>query len=153
MAGMGMEPIFGRKEDDPYWDLDSWDEDELIRGQRKNAKGTFANKPVKYIPTSVHQELVKRQMRLASHLLNAKLFMAAKMLVDIITSPSTEDPTRLRAIGMLFDRTMGKAPEKVEVTSDAPWVLALRDVAVVGTDRQADVIDIDPIEEDDPWMD
>lgn len=153
---MGELRLFGRKDDDPYWDLDEWDDDELYRGQRKNSRGTFANKPLKYIPTSVHQELVKRQMRLAQHHLNAHLFKASQALVDIITSPGTEDSDRMRAISMLFDRTLGKAPEKVEVTSDAPWVLALRDMVVVGNETQAgdqaSVIDVDPQEDDDPWM-
>lgn len=154
---MGELRVFqgGKAANDPYWDLDEWDDDELMRGQRKNAKGNFANKPVKYIPTAVHQELVKRQMRLAVHHLNAHLYKAADMLVRIIMSPNTDDGDRMRAIQMLFDRTMGKAPEKVEVTSDSPWVLALKDMTMVGDRGQAnDIIDIEPIdtEEDDPWM-
>lgn len=155
--------IFGKPEEDPYWDLDDWDDDELLRGQRKNKNGKFANKPVRYVPTKVHQELVKRQMRLAKHHLNAHLMMASRMLIDIIRSPTTDDGDRLKAIAMLFDRTMGKAPEKVEVTSDAPWVLALQNMTVVGNDDQlpnpladsisnTDVIDVQSQEDDDPWM-
>ncbi len=145
----------GKAANDPYWNLEEWDDDELIRGQRKNKHGNFSNKPVKYIPTAVHQELVKRQMRLAVHHLNAHLYEAADMLVKIIKSPNTDDSDRMRAIQMLFDRTMGKAPEKVEVSSDSPWVLALKDMTMVGDRGQAnDIIDIEPIdtEDDDPWM-
>lgn len=82
---------------------------------------------------------------------------AVKFLGEVVRDPAAGRETRLKAAGMILDRTLGKAPEHVTLElAQPPWVLALRDMVVVGNDEQAralgsidaDVIDAEVVEDD-----
>lgn len=82
---------------------------------------------------------------------------AVKFLGEVVRDPTAGRDIRLKAAGMILDRTLGKAPEHVTLDiQPPPWALALREMVVVGTNEQAEehrrgqIIDADVIEDDDP---
>lgn len=85
-------------------DLSLWDDEELIRGQRKDRNGRFQGKPPTVVPVALHREITRRQMEKAIQLLNENVSEAAEVLVSIIKGMDTEDKDRLKAIDMLFNR-------------------------------------------------
>jgi hypothetical protein len=132
-------------------DLSDWTDEELRRGCRairRNGRytGRFTNKKPDVVPKKMHDELVRRTMSKANALLNENLLKAVECLVEIITDPQSENKDRIKAAQLVMDRVMGKAPERIEVRSDAPWLLALQG-GIVSVDNEADVIDVEDEEE------
>jgi len=134
-------------------DLSDWDEEELRKGMRRVNKpgsryhGKFQGKAPVVVPKALHDELVRRQMDAASKMLHENLGAAVQVLVEICNDEDTEAKDRLRAVGMILDRVMGKAPEKVEFTGEMkPWQIALQGAIV---NVSPDVVDTDGYEDDD----
>lgn len=131
--------------------LKEWDEEELRRGYRKSKKGNFIGRPPHVVPTACHQELTRRLFRQAQQTFNENLPDAVNMLMSIVKSPNTDDHAKLKAISMVLERTMGKTPERVDISmapEEPAWIKAMRDATVVGTEYDPileadDVIDVE----------
>lgn len=124
--------------------LDKWDDEELLRGYKRDKGGKFRGRPPKIVPRDVHNELLKRRLAFAQHHLAHNLEVAVKTLTTIIQDPDAEDTDKLRAINMVVERVMGKEPIKVEHSQDSPWLVALQGAMVVGSvDLPEIVIDDD----------
>jgi hypothetical protein len=143
--------LFGKE------DLSKWDEEELERGRRRALDGTFRGPPAKVVPVACHTELSRRKFEDAGRILKRSLKDGAEALRKIIVSETTSDSDRLKAIELLFDRVLGKAPQHVslDVGSDSeptPWMKLVAQ-AVVGSVEQAkalmaeNVIDGEVVEE------
>lgn len=115
-------------------DLSLWDDEELQRGQRKGPRGRFEGAPPKIVPKAIHDELVKRTLAKASETMRSNLVAATEALTAIATDLEADPAARLRAIQMIQDRVMGKAPDKVDVSVDMPWLDAITD-GIVATDN------------------
>ncbi len=96
-------------------DLSSWDEEELIRGQRRNKRGRFPNNPPKIVPKALHDELVKRKLTKAYDLLNESIYDAVAILIDIAKDERTDASVRLKAVKEILDRTIGKQPIRLKI--------------------------------------
>ncbi len=134
-------------------DLREWDEEELLRGQRKAVDGTFVGRPPKVVPKAIHDELVRRTMTQAAEELRSNLVKAVESLTGIAADAEANDSDRLKAIDMIMTRVMGKPPERVEVTADMPWLAAITGgIVSVDEDIIEDVVDAqswETIEEED----
>ncbi len=129
-------------------DLSSWDDDELIRGQRRNKNGKFGGKPPKVVPKALHDELVKRAMSSAMQLLNTNLVAAVTELTKIAKSSVAEDKDKLKAIELIMNRVMGKAPDKIEFTGDTPnWMQSIMVSIVAKNSEDIDIEDAEIVEE------
>jgi len=124
-------------------DLSEWDEQELERGRRRGKDGSWRGPPAKVVPLACHQELNRRKFEEAGRILKRSLKDGAEALRKMIVSDTTSDSDRLKAIELLFDRVLGKAPQHVsldvEVDSEGPepaWLRLVRN-AVVGSLQQA----------------
>jgi hypothetical protein len=126
-------------------DLSAWSDEELQRGQRKDRNGRWQGRKPRVVPKAVHDELVKRTLSKAQDLFRDNLVTAVEVLTDIVTDDSVEPKDKLRAIAMITDRVMGKAPERVELSGDTPWMVALTGAIV----SVKNVQDAEPEEEDD----
>lgn len=127
--------------------LEEWDEEELIRGQRKDKNGRFQGRPPKVVAKAIHDELVKRTLNEAKELMRSALVPAVSMLGEIIKDPDASDKDKLTAATMIIDRMMGKSPEKIEVTGNTPpWLVAITDGIVSLDDEEP--IDVESWEED-----
>ena len=90
------------------------------------------------VPSVVHQELTSRRMAEARELLRDNTLAAVKVLVDIATDKDAPASDRVKAAGMILDRTLGRAPINLVVESEPLWAAAIRrsTIAIV-----SDVID------------
>lgn len=107
-------------------DLSDWDEEELRRGRRRDKNGTFSGRDPIVVPKVVHNEMVKRTLADAQKLLAENLNNAVVVLTEIVADPQIDAKDRLSAIKIVMDRVMGTSPQKVEITGDAKWQIALR---------------------------
>lgn len=112
-------------------DLSGWDDEELRRGRRRVqegiSKGKFRGRDPIVVPKALHDELVRRTLDQAAKLFYENVVMAVEVLMELVSDPDVEPKDRLRAIQMITDRAMGKAPEKVELSGEMkPWEIALR---------------------------
>lgn len=134
-------------------DLREWDEEELLRGQRKAVDGTFVGRPPKVVPKAIHDELVRRTMTQAAEELRSNLVKAVESLTGIAADAEANDSDRLKAIDMIMTRVMGKPPERVEVTADMPWLAAITGgIVSVDEDVIEDIVDAqswETLEEED----
>ena len=127
-------------------DLSDWSDEELRMGQRMNRNGTFVGKQPKVVPKALHDELVRRTLNNANNLMRDNLEEAVRELVGIATSEAVEAKDRLRAISMIMDRVMGKSPEKVEISGQSPWLVALQ-AGVVNVNGDG-TVEAEAVEED-----
>lgn len=125
-------------------DLSTWSEEELMRGQRRDKNGRWVGRPPKVIPKAVHDELVRRKMSKAHDLMRDNVVKATEVLVEIAQDREVDPAVRLRAVAMIHDRVLGKAPDKVQVEaaiSVQPWEQAI--VGAIVSISRRDVIDVE----------
>ncbi len=96
-------------------DLSQWDEEELVRGQRKSRRGTWEGRPPKIVPKALHDELIKRKLTKAYDLLNESIYDAVAILIDIAKDERTDASVRLKAVKEILDRTIGKQPITLQI--------------------------------------
>lgn len=106
-------------------DLSTWSDEELAAGRRRNRNGQWTGREPRIIPKVVHDELVRRTLSKANKMFNENLLKAVEILVDICQDPSVDAKDRLKAVQMITDRAMGKAPDTVKIEGAAPWVGAI----------------------------
>lgn len=111
-------------------DVTEWTMEELFRGAPMNIKV-----PPNVIPVHVYNELVRRVTMIARAEFSAHLEYSVEKHMAVIRGIQTMEnnkgetiaidvtPVQLRAIELLYDRVMGKAPESIEmnVQVNAPW--------------------------------
>lgn len=132
-------------------DLSDWDDEELARGQKRSKDGSFRGRPPAIVPKVLHDELVRRTLENAQNILVDNIQDACTALTEIVKDPDANDSDRLKAIDMIMNRVMGKAPEKVEITAEIkPWEQALESGILRDVDPDKEVIDVTP-EDDDDW--
>lgn len=109
-------------------DLATWDDEELIRGQRRNKNGRWGGRPPKVVPAAVHHEITRRKMSEAYRLLQTNLVAATEVLVSLATDPEVESSVRLKASITIMERVLGKTPERVELSAveRKPWEDAVK---------------------------
>lgn len=131
-------------------DLSTWDDEELTRGYRRNKRGTWTGSPPKVVPMAIHNELVKRKMSQAFDLLRDNIVEATSVLVEVAKDPDVDPAVRLKAAGMILDRTLGKAAERIDVRTDMqgrnePWRDAIIGALVPST-AVSDALDVEVVE-------
>lgn len=129
-------------------DLTLWDDEELLRGQRKDKNGRFQGRPPKVVPLALHREITRRQMEKAAILMRDNVAEAVQCLIDIIKGQDAEDKDRIKAAGMIIDRVMGTAPVKVEVEAVKSKFEEFGDSVVVWADDDS-IIDVREVPDED----
>lgn len=137
-------------------DFSEWDDEELIRGQRKNRRGVFNGALPKVIPLALLQELHKRNASHAIHRLEQLLLPAIEYLGDVIEGRVEPDPDRIRVCETLLNRVLGKTQERVVVTSGSEnkyqqagvkKAVVLRDLSE--PEERPGVIDVEVVDDDE----
>lgn len=129
-------------------DLSEWDDDELIRGQRKDKNGRFQGRRPLVVPMIIHQELVKRRLSQAAVIMRDNLVDVTQTVVDIALGADSEDKDRLKAAEIIMNRMMGKAPERVEFKlAESKMEAAFK--AMLVPDEDDDIVDAEVIEDDE----
>lgn len=117
--------------------FDDWDDEELVRGFRRNRSGNFG-RPPKFIPREVQQEAFRRLVHRGEGKLRGAYIKTIDNLIDLAHS-STSDKVRLEAQKELLNRVVGKVPDRMMIATDAPWQDMLADSLVP-------VADVPPID-------
>lgn len=120
-------------------DLSDWDDEELLRGTKRNAAGGWTGRKPRFVPAALHKELTRRRFSRAFDLLAESLVDAAQMLRVIVNDSNATNADRIKAAEVIFDRVAGKPKEQVHVdlSGDASPFQKLVAAAIVGTDEQA----------------
>lgn len=106
--------------------IDDWDDEELVKGYRRNRRGRFGPKP-KYIPLEVQQECLRRIIRRGKSNLDGAYIKATELLVQLAQNAESEK-VKLEALKEVMDRVAGKVPEHLKVQSEqAPYEIFLAD--------------------------
>lgn len=121
-------------------DLTAWSDEELMRGQRRSKRGTWEGRPPRLVPKAIHDELVRRKMSKAHDILRDSIVRAAEVLREILDDKNADDAVRLKAAGMLLDRGLGKATERVEISLASPIE---EDLEFVTTYDDSEIIDVE----------
>jgi len=119
-------------------DLSDWDDEELIRGRRRNRNGGWSGRPPKLLPAAFFQELTRRRFSRAYQLLEGSLIDGARFLASIIRNDGAPNADRLRATELLFDRILGRPKEqlRLDVHGDLSPFQKLLMTAIVGHEEQ-----------------
>lgn len=107
-------------------DLTQWTDEELTRGQRRDRNGNWGGRPPVMVPSVVHQELTSRRMAEARELLKENTLAAVNVLIEVATDKDAPASDRVKAAGMILDRTLGRAPINLVVDAEPPWAKAIR---------------------------
>ena len=106
-------------------DMDDWDDEELIRGYRRNRYGNFGKAPA-LVPREVQQEAFRRLLRRGSRKLSAAYLEALNALVELAHSAESEK-VKLEAIKEIQNRVAGKVADVVHIGEEKPWEGMLAD--------------------------
>lgn len=135
---MGTKPAVDPINDD----FTEWTNEELRRGAKKGHKAPAPG----LIPRACHEELLRRQGTRAHMRMIEELDQVTEEYLAIAKGQALADPSRIRAIEGIMNRVLGKAPERVQISAEEPWMKALKQVIVV-PDEDDDVIDIEAEDE------
>lgn len=127
-------------------DVSLWSDEELLRGQRKDRNGRWTGRPPKVVPLAVHQELTRRRMSQAYELLREDLGSAVRLLIKVVKDENADTKDRIKSAELIINRVMGKAPERIEVTTRSRWEDALDAMLVMSDD---DIVEAELVEDDD----
>jgi hypothetical protein len=108
--------------------LDDWDDEELVRGYRRNRSGKFGAAP-KYVPREVQQEAFRRLVSRGERKMRAAYMKTIENLVSLAHDASSEK-VRLDAQRELLNRVVGKVPDRMLVAREEPWEGILADSLV-----------------------
>lgn len=134
--------------------LDEWDNEELIRGYRRNRRGDFGAPP-KYIPREIQQEAFRRLVNRGERKLKEAYYRTIEGLIELAHNASSEK-VRLDAQKELLNRVIGKVPDRMLVAREEPWEGILADALVPMDEAPVDLyptaggaFGIDPIDASD----
>lgn len=106
-------------------DLDDWDDEELIRGYRRNRNGKFGVPPT-FVPREIQQEIFRRIVSRGDRKMRAAYLVSVEQLTELAEGASSEK-VRLESIRELMNRVVGKVPDRVHIATEQPWEQFLAD--------------------------
>jgi hypothetical protein len=115
---------------DPEFDLEELDDEELLRGRKRDVEGGWRGSNPRAIPADYHRRAMKELFRRAELQLQVHLPAATKALTNIATGDDVDTAQQRMAAQWVIERVMGKTPDKVEITKADPWADAIEGVAV-----------------------
>lgn len=125
--------------------VEDLDEEELARCQLKDRNGKFTGRPPKYLPRSIVMAMKKEFLERGDQLFSESYVDAVKTFGRIMRDPRVDPAVQLKAAQYVVERIAGKTPERIELTTDAPWQVMLEKIIVRHNDLdnviEAEVVD------------
>lgn len=112
------------------------DDEELARGQVRNAAGVFGGTP-RAVPSHLYQAMQAESLRRAQDMFRKAAPKAVKRLLEIAEDPDTKDTDAIRALQLVMERSLGKVPETVRVETTDSWGKMLEESMGDAVDREA----------------
>ena len=130
--------------------IDDLDEEEIIRGQLRDANGNFSGTPPRAIPWTLHDAL----RHTMEQRMQRRMMASLPEVLDSLVRTAKFDRSgaaRVAAAQLILDRTLGKVPDKAEVkhTVTAKWEDAAKGGRIF-VDLAADVVDAEVVEDATP---
>lgn len=100
--------------------VEDLDDEEIMRGQIRNASGGFGGRPPKAIPREFYVAVVAEQHRRFQQQIAPKVEEALATLMQVMNrkNPVPGDAARVKAATYVIDRFAGRIPETVRVQAD-----------------------------------
>lgn len=132
-------------------DLSEWDDEELQRGKKRNARGGFSGPDPTLLPRAITDELNRRAFAQANSIVRDDVEDAVRLWGDIVRDPNADMSLRLEASKEIANRVLGKPLDRrqVDVAVTQDTYLHAIEVSIVGTEADiaehtAEVIDVEP---------
>jgi hypothetical protein len=105
------------------------DDEELAQGRLKSADGTFRGRPPRVVPSELVQAMRREWMsRAEAKLREALMDKGLGTLVELAGNKAIDPGVRLRAAERIIERTMGKVPDKIQVSAEDPVETLFRSI-------------------------
>jgi len=100
--------------------IDDLDEEEIMRGQLRNAKGDFSGRPPMYVPRKFATALATKQKELIQAEMASLVLPALRTLIEVMNKPHPQpgDNAKVQAAKLVLERNLGKVPETVELKAE-----------------------------------
>lgn len=106
-------------EDHPdHLSVEDLDTEELAKGRLKDKNGKFSGRPPKFLPRQIVDAMRREHYQRVNAVLEESLSDMVKTMRSIALDPKADDATRLKAAIYVFERFMGKTPDKINITTE-----------------------------------
>lgn len=96
-------------------DVEDLDTEELAKGRLKDKNGRFTGRPPKYLPRQLVDAMRSEHHKRINAALEESLSDTVKAMRSIMNDVEQDGATRLRAAIYIYERFMGKTPDRIEV--------------------------------------
>jgi hypothetical protein len=90
--------------------------EELAKGRLMDKNGKFTGRPPKFLPRQLVDAMRAEHYRRVNSVLEESLSDMVKTMRAIAMDPEQEGATRLKAAIYVYERFMGKTPDRIQVT-------------------------------------
>jgi hypothetical protein len=109
-------------------DVADLDDDELSQGRLKDKNGNFSGRPPKMIPMELVQAMRREWLSRAEAKLRNVLYDSLDGYAELARDKTIDPSVRIRAMDRIVERTMGKVPDKVQISAEDPIEALFRKV-------------------------
>lgn len=113
-------------------DVSELDNDELQFGTTKCDDGKFSVRAAYQaakMPPKVRNAIRRELMKRATQMIEGSVIEATGRIIEIATSPLSDDKDAMKAAEWLIHRAMGKTPDVVVHTQEKPWEVLVSDIS------------------------
>lgn len=97
-------------------EIEDLDTEELARGQLKDKNGRFTGRPPKFLPRQILDQMRSEHHKRVNAVLEESLSDVVKIMRGVAMDKKADPATRLKAAIYIYERFMGKVPDRVDVT-------------------------------------
>lgn len=99
--------------------IDDLDEEEIMRGQLRNAAGDFRGRPPQFIPRTMMTQIIERRNQIHASQIQPLVGKAVKRLSTVLEQGShVNDGPSIQAAKLALEYGLGKPVEKVAIQAD-----------------------------------
>jgi len=114
--------------------------EELVRGTVKNVNGHFSGRPTKWVPREFHRACIDELMKRGQRLWQENYLQAIQAMTEIASGKGAigamaTPGERIKAAQFVIERLEGKIPEKLQISSEQPWKLAMDGIVAEVSDE------------------
>lgn len=97
--------------------IEDLDDEEVVRGMLRASDGTFKGRPPKAMPRDLYLKMQAEAAKRWDNKLKGMVSLSIEALERIVTSGRSE-MVRYQAATYLIERTMGKTPERIQISAE-----------------------------------
>lgn len=98
--------------------VEDLDIEELARGQLKDKNGKFTGRPPKVLPREIVDAMRLEHHKRVNGILEQSLPAQVRTMIEISANRKNDPGVRLKAAIYVYERFMGRTPEKINITAE-----------------------------------